>query len=589
MSPIIVCYLLSCFPLPQMSVSVTSSLGSPVKLGTLVTWSATVSAANPGTLGYRFRVRRVGDDFRTVIDFGPKSVLDWTTIEREGTYEMEVTVKNFNTGDTASTSEMFQFLPLAIGQSPVVTPSVHPLVFIYSAPPCADGSRMRVQFSIAGGATQSTPFKTCLPDASMNFYLAGMYPNTPYTAQQVLDDGMSFVSGDPVSFTTGVVGLQPPPVTLLTTSAPPTTDGILLQSLFVGNSIATDLSGKLLWYSPGDITFLTRAESGGKFLGIGEDGTKDSSHQFVREFDAAGITHAETNAARVNQQLSALGIHAINGFHHEARKLPDGQYLVLADSERILTDVQGPGPVDVIGDTILVLDANLQVTWAWDSFDHLDPHHGALFGESCTYPGGLACAPFYLSKQANDWLHGNSLQLTPDGSILYSARHLDWVIKIDYHNGAGDGTVLWRLGKDGDFQIASSDPSPWFSHQHDANFEADGTTLLVFDDGNARFATDKTAHSRGQALSIDEKNRTATLLLNADLGSYSQALGSAQKLPNGDYHFDDGFIFVVDSSGKANTIAQSVEVDQNGKLVYGIQFAGPEYRSIRMRDLYTAP
>jgi arylsulfate sulfotransferase len=212
-----------------------------------------------------------------------------------------------------------------------------------------------------------------------------------------------------------------------------------------------------------------------------------------------------------------------------------------------------------------------------------------LFGESCTYPGGLACAPFYLSKQANDWLHGNSLQLTPDGSILYSARHLDWVIKIDYHNGAGDGTVLWRLGKDGDFQIASSDPSPWFSHQHDANFEADGTTLLVFDDGNARFATDKNAHSRGQALSIDEKNRTATLLLNADLGSYSQALGSAQKLPNGDYHFDDGFIFVVDSSGKANTIAQSVEVDQNGKLVYGIQFAGPEYRSIRMRDLYTAP
>jgi arylsulfate sulfotransferase len=88
---------------------------------------------------------------------------------------------------------------------------------------------------------------------------------------------------------------------------------------------------------------------------------------------------------------------------------------------------------------------------------------------------------------------------------------------------------------------------------------------------------------------IDDTNRTASLLLNADMGSYSQAVGSAQKLPNGDYHFDSGFIYVVDSSGDANLFSQSVEVDKNGTMVYGIQFAAPEYRSIRMKDLYTAP
>ncbi len=149
----------------------------------------------------------------------------------------------------------------------------------------------------------------------------------------------------------------------------------------------------------------------------------------------------------------------------------------------------------------------------------------------------------------------------------------------------GSGAILWRMGNAGDFQIVSSDPSPWFSHQHDANFGANDTTLTVFDDGNSRKATDPAAHSRGQALTIDEPNRVAKLILNADLGSYSSALGSAQKLPNGDYHFDCGFI--LDSSGSGNLFAQSLEVNAAGHIVYGIQFGTLEYRSFRMRDMYT--
>ena len=52
--------------------------------------------------------------------------------------------------------------------------------------------------------------------------------------------------------------------------------------------------------------------------------------------------------------------------------------------------------------------------------------------------------------------------MTADGNLLYSARHQDWLIKIDYANGAGSGRVIWRLGKDGDFTMRSDDPSPWF-------------------------------------------------------------------------------------------------------------------------------
>jgi arylsulfate sulfotransferase len=231
----------------------------------------------------------------------------------------------------------------------------------------------------------------------------------------------------------------------------------------------------------------------------------------------------------------------------------------------------------------VALDSNLQVTWAWDSFDHLDPHRRAVLGEKCG-SARSGCSAFYLAPVANDWLHGNALELTPDGNILYSIRHQDWIVKIDYENGAGTGDILWRLGIDGDFQMSSSDWFPWFSHQHDANVQPDGVTLTVFDDGNTREATDPTAHSRGQVLQLDEANRTATLVLNADLGGYASALGSAQQLPNGNYHFDLGF-----GTNPSGSYAQSLEVNMSGQIVYAIQADTIEYRSFRMPSLYTAP
>jgi arylsulfate sulfotransferase len=581
----------------QISVSLSASIASPAPLGAVVTWTATATDTNPGTLWYRFRARPSGGAFRTVVDYGPNASLNWATIAHEGTYEIEVSVENSATGETAATSQLFDYKPLAPDDVPVITPTANPLVFIYSAPPCAAGSEIRVRFEAAGGHhIHNTPYQACDPALTSNFYVAGMRADSQYNAWYSIKTGRGATDGAVLPIQTSNIGLGTPQCSVFDRPGSPEVDGVLLQSLFGTSAIATDLNCNIIWYSPSDITFLTRPQAGGTFLAIGEDGTKDPSQQFFREFDLAGITLAETNAARVNQELAAMGVHPINAFHHEARKLPDGSYLVLADSERILTNVQGPGPVDVIGDTILIFDSNLQVTWAWDAFDHLDPARAAILGETCVPASGLACAPYYLSTTANDWLHGNSLELTPDGNILYSTRHQDWLVKIDYENGRGTGDILWRLGAGGDFQIESTDPYPWFSHQHDANIvrtassrsrtaSAGETLLTVFDDGNTRAVTEPNADSRGQVLRLDETNHTATLLLNADLGTYSPAVGSAQILPNGDYHFDSGFI--ADPSNSADQYSQSVEVNGLGGIVYGIQFGVAEYRTFRMVDMYT--
>ena len=559
----------------EMSVRLVSpSLVRPA-VGELLTVDATVADASEPDVWYRFRVRPARGTFRTVVDFGPSNSLEWTASESEGTYEIEVSARNRQTGETATTSTLYQVAPRVTGGTPVISPTANPLVFLYSAPPCPAGQRMSVTFDSVFGSTQ-TPAKDCVPGTTMNFYLAGLRPQITYHVRHTLTTPASFSNGPSLTFETPAVDFHIAAYTVM--EAQPLMNGILLQSPLTEVTLATDLYGNPVWFYPHELTSLTRPGNGCLY-GFIQDPNADSSHQVVREFDLAGVTLRETNAARVSEQLAQMGKAPISGFHHEALPLPDGRIAVLAATERILTDVQGPGDVDVIGDMILVLDRDLQVVWTWDTFDHLDPYRMATLGEYCV-PGGGDCPPYYLTNRAMDWTHGNTIQLTPDGNFLYSSRHQDWLIKIDYSNGGGSGDILWRLGKDGDFTIDSADPYPWFSHQHDASLlPGDDTLLLVFDNGNVRHDQDTSARSRGQVFRLNEEDRTASLVLNADLGVYGQALGSAQRLENGNYHFDIGWILPDGAS-------RSVEVDPEGTIVYEIQVAAPLYRTFRMPDLY---
>src|SRR5262249_50730629 len=152
--------------------------------------------------------------------------------------------------------------------------------------------------------------------------------------------------------------------------------------------------------------------------------------------------------------------------------------------------------------------------------------------------------------------------------------------KIDYSNGTGDGHIVWRLGAGGDFTVKSSDPSPWFTHQHDVRYINDNT-ITVFDDGNTRHLTNPNAHSRGQEWVLNEQTMTATLVVNADLGNYSFALGSAQVLSNGNLDFTSGIIGAF-----PNGFGQSIEVTPDGIVNYVQQMTGAEYRSYFMSTLY---
>ncbi len=217
--------------------------------------------------------------------------------------------------------------------------------------------------------------------------------------------------------------------------------------------------------------------------------------------------------------------------------------------------------------------------------------------ERSVFRARAACPVIFLAAAANDWLHANSIQLTADGSLLFSLRNQDWIIKINYANGTGDGSVIWRMGYQGDFTMNNPPSSPlcttpdqqqeyaWFSHQHDANFEYGGqSNLTLFDNGNLRIARcDTGGNSRGYVLTVDEANRTVTPVLIQDLGSYSVGLGTAEVIPgSSNYHFNNGDI------QQPGPLTRSQEITPQGAAAFEMDSLDIlTYRSYRMQDLYT--
>lgn len=565
-----------------ISVTVDPARPSPLPVGERQTYTATARDAGAGEVWYRFRVRPEGGEFRLVRDFAPGASMEWATLDGEGLYEIEVTART-DANPAEAVAVVTQELTARVepGGGPGVYPTPNALVWIFSAPACEAGAVAYVEFTREGGPPQVSSPRACDGVHSVNLYLAGMPQDTAYSARLMVNGPEGTVAGESVEFHTGTVNeeeLSLPARRLLAGPSSPAYEGVVLNSPIGAPFYATDLAGNLVWYYPRPIGFITRPHLGGTYLSITWTNNPVRSEQVAREFDVAGITLWETNAAILSERLRALGYPATSGFHHEALRLPDGRILLLAGVEKRVPELDNK---NVMGDMIIVVDQEMNIHWVWNSFDHMDVKKEAILGELCLNNG--ACPPVFDGGVATDWLHTNSVQHTSDGNLLLSVRHLDWAVKIDYQDGYGTGAVLWRLGKDGDFQIDSTDPYPWFSHQHDVGFlPGSDRYLLAFDNGNTHREVNAQANSRGQLYEIDQEARTAKLLMNADLGGYSFALGSSQRLRSENYHFNSGWTLV---GGRPTSTA--VEVDPSGRIVYALESGAAVYRSFRMEDILT--
>ena len=587
-----------------VSVTLTPSVPSPQMLGTSVVWTAAVVNPVAGhTYDYQFVVA-FQQSIQIVQDSSPTNTFTWVPHTVEGAYIIAVKLRDTTSPtriDYPYVGAFYQMMPwVTTAGGSAVNATSHPLVALFSGPPCTAGHFLLVRFRRSGATASSTTNPVPCSTSSANFYVAGMLPTTQYLMHwEEYGPGFAGNVGSDLTFQTGALPAAYPPISLKVNVPATASDAafpvVFFQILSGSWPMATDLSGNILWFYPGPL-FITRIEPGGNFFSM--------TNTALTEYDLAGNQTLETNTGILNEQLVAQGYPTMDSFNnHETRRLPDGRIVILGSRDVVSTSAQGgtpTAPIDIIGDMVLVLDHNMQLLWAWDSFAHQDITRAATLGDICTITAG-GCGTFNPSfTQANDWLHTNFAQVTADGNIVLSERSQDWVIKINYSNGKGDGSVLWRLGPYGDFTIlnppatACGDPNlfPWFTHQHDAatQFETDATTgglkiMTVFDDGNTRYKScGNTGDSRGMVLFMGEASRSIYIETLADLGGYSFAVGSSQLLINGSSQtasFDNGL------QGNPAPFSQSTEVNLAGNIVYQLQANEWSYRTYRMQDLYT--
>src|SRR5262249_2107375 len=196
------------------------------------------------------------------------------------------------------------------------------------------------------------------------------------------------------------------------------------------------------------------------------------------------------------------------------------------------------------------------------------------------------------------WTHSNAILYSPtNGNLLLSIRHQNWIIKIAYQDGKGNGDVVWHLGSQGEFALqGGTDPTDWFYAQHGPSFTTDTTAgkfgLTVFDNGDDRIFTNGLGcpqtgvlpcpYSTTMILNIDEDAKTATFDFHDAQKRFSVFGGNAEQLLNGDVESD--FCNVPGTPVTAAIL--EVTHDSPSQIVWQMTVDKNAYRGFRMGSLY---
>jgi hypothetical protein len=491
---------------------------------------------------------------------------------------------------------------ISVGQ---VTATDNPQVALYTMTLPFPGS-MTVNFGTTTAYGLSTwSQSTDTPGGKVSIFVAGMKASTAYhmAATVQFSNGITTNDSDH-TFTTGPVPTTPVNLAgyaITTTTAPGQTPQSGLEFVNPLTSLlVTDLSGNILWTytEPGvgkNILNGAKMLPNGDILmniGVGSNApltTPTPADAFVeiREVNLAGDTVREISLNDLNAELATATCQEcrvqLQNFHHEITALPNGHWLVTANTLMNLSSTSTPPLTNlpaqtVLGDVIVDLDQNLHPVWAWNEFNHLDPNrHPYLFP---------------------DWTHTNAVIYSPDdGNLVISIRHQNWVVKVDYENGSGNGNILWRLGQGGDFTlVGGTDPTDWHYVQHGPHFFTPNTTgvfsLGLVDNGDDRvFPTGVTCGTTGAPpclystipiYQIDETAKTATLVFHniVPTAQYAAWGGNAEPLANGNVEYDlagvggGSFVYEVTQESTPQTVWSMTVSNTNF------------YRAFRIPSLY---
>ncbi len=483
-----------------------------------------------------------------------------------------------------------------------VTATDNPQVALYTMTLPFPGS-MTVNFGTTTDYGLNTwSQSTDTASGQVSIFVAGMKASTAYhmAATVQFSNGITATDADHTFTTKAIPAGLNLNLTTTTTAGMTPQSGLELLNPLSGIAV-TDLSGNILWEyqdpSNGKVESIQGVKmlpDGNILMNLGVLNTAPlqgpipaNAFLEIREVTLAGDTVREISINDLNSELATATCKecqvTLQTFHHDVTPLPNGHWLVLGSTLMNLSSTTTPPLIDappqaVLGDVIVDLDQNLQPVWVWNEFNHLDPNRHPM--------------------QFPDWTHTNAILYSPDdGNIVVSIRHQNWVIKVDYENGTGNGNILWHLGEGGDFTLAGgTDPTDWQYAQHGPSFFSPNTTgvfsLGLVDNGDDRvFPSDVTCGATGAppclystipVFKIDEIGKTATLTFHQIIptAQYSFWGGNAELLANGNVEYD---LCAVGSNSYVNEVTQ----EATPQTVWSMTSNGVNlYRAFRIPSLY---
>lgn len=241
------------------------------------------------------------------------------------------------------------------------------------------------------------------------------------------------------------------------------------------------------------------------------DPGSDTDTRTVPEGVMVGGTHGLIPPAVISWEGNVLWEKPMN-VHHDFRPIGDqGHWLMLGDAV-------GCG-LSISSGVVFEYDpkSNSKV-WTWLSCEHITP-----------------------AEWKSDWSHLNTVVVWPDQQhLLVSSRTQDALYKVAYPSGE----VLWKLGRDDDFEW--EDPQDKFWQQHAPEFLPGGKRILLFDNGMEGVRE----YGRALELEVDEQAMTVEKVWEfvPEPRIFTPIWGDANRLPNGNTLVTFGARSKVDAS-----------------------------------------
>jgi hypothetical protein len=303
---------------------------------------------------------------------------------------------------------------------------------------------------------------------------------------------------------------------------------------------------------------------------------KSFSATTIGWWDSAGFTSenpAATSGQYVLHNLDGSVAHTVGGApapldFHDLTQMPNGDYLGMTDgttqcpaipSQCFDLRAWGQSAQSSVEDNVIVeLNAANQIVWSWSAAAHID----------------VAKEDTNWRDQYPDAVHMNSVQYDGAGGIIFSARHLDAVYRIDMATGA----ITWKLGGTPTPQsliVTGNQYAELFSGQHDARLTAKGT-LTVHDNGT------RLGHlARGIEFKINTKKKTATVVTQVtDPRSVTSiCCGSAELTTGRDWVSSWGYNDYITELNAAGV--PQLTITYPGKFSYRVGLLGAPIAALR--------